>query len=117
MVLVGSDTNEYISYDEFLRIQLKIGKVIHAEAIQGMQRVFKAIVDLGGERRELAVGGASHYSPEQFVGRLVVVCTNLEPRKIGGMISNGMLLAAEGPDGRPTFLTVEDNTSIGSIVR
>ena len=114
---MDSDSNQYISYDEFSKVQLKIGKVIHAEAIPGMKKVYKAIVDLGSERRELALGGATYYSPEQFVGKLVVVCANLEPRKIGGMMSNGMLLAADGPDGRPTFLTVADDTPIGSIVR
>lgn len=117
MPFVNSDTVEYISYDEFSKVQLKIGRVIHAEAIQGMQKVFKVVVDIGNERRDLAVGAAPYYSPEQFIGKLVVVCINLEPRKIGGMISNGMLLAAEGPGGRPTFLTVADDTPIGSAVR
>ena len=111
------DTVEYVSYDEFSKVQLKIGRVINAEAIQGMQKVFKAVVDVGSERRELAVGAAPYYSPEQFIGKLVVVCTNLEPRKIGGMMSNGMLLAAEEPGGRPAFLTVAEDTPIGSVVR
>ncbi len=117
MPFVDLDSIDYISYDEFSKVQLKIGKVIHAEAIQGMQKVLKAVVDVGSERRELAVGAAPYYSPEQFIGKLVVVCTNLEPRKIGGMMSNGMLLAAEGPGDRPTFLTVADDTPIGSVVR
>jgi methionine--tRNA ligase beta chain len=114
---VDLDTVEYVNYDEFSKVQLKIGRVIHAEAIHGMQKVFKAVVDVGSERRELAVGAATYYSPEQFIGKLVVVCTNLEPRKIGGMMSNGMLLAAEGPGGRPAFLTVAEDTPIGSVVR
>lgn len=114
---MDSDADECISYDEFSKVHLKIGKVIHAEAIRGMQKIFKAIVDVGSERRELAVGGAPHYSPEQFIGRLVVICTNLQPRKIGGLTSNGMILAADGPDGRPIFLTVADDTPIGSTVR
>ena len=111
-----ADSYQYVSYEDFSKVQLKIGKVIQAEPIPGMRKVFKAIVDLGIERREIAVGGAPHYQPEQFVGKLVVVCTNLEPRKIGGIISNGMLLAADGPNGRPTFLTVTEDTPIGSIV-
>ena len=111
------DKEEYISYDEFSKVRLRIGRVIHAETVHGMQKVFKAIVDIGSERRELAVGAALYYSPAQFVGKMVVICTNLEPRKIGGIISDGMLLAAGGPDGRPIFLTVADDTPLGSVVR
>lgn len=106
-----------ITYDEFLKVHLKIGKVIHAESIPGMKKVFKVIVDVGNEQRELAVGAAAFFSPGQFVGRIVVVCTNLEPRRIGGVTSNGMLLAAEGPNGIPAFLTIGDDVPVGSAVR
>ena len=114
---MASDEDKYITYDEFSKIHLKIGKVIHAETIPGMNKVFKVIVDIGNERRDLAVGAAPYFSPEQFVGRIVVVCTNLEPRRIGGVTSNGMLLAAEGLDGRPAFLTIGDDAPVGSAVR
>ena len=112
-----SDEEICITYDEFLKVHLKIGKVIHAESIPGMKKVFKVIVDIGNEQRELAVGAAAFFSPGQFVGRIVVVCTNLEPRRIGGVTSNGMLLAAEGANGRPAFLTIVDDIPIGSAVR
>src|SRR5919198_590257 len=85
---------QLITFEEFSRVHLRIGRVIQAESMQGMKKVFKATVDLGSEQRELAVGGAQHYKPEEFVGRMVVVCTNLEPKKIGNIISSGMLLAA-----------------------
>lgn len=106
-----------ITYDEFSKVHLKIGKVIHAERIPGMNKVFKVIVDIGYERRDLAVGAAPYFSPDQFVGRIVVVCTNLVPRRIGSLTSNGMLLAAEGADGRPAFLTIVDYAPVGSVVR
>lgn len=115
--MMGSGEEISITYDEFLKVHLKIGKVIHAESIPGMKKVFKVIVDIGKEQRELAVGAAAFSSPGQFVGRIVVVCTNLEPRRIGGVTSNGMLLAAEGPDGRPAFLTIGDDVPVGSAVR
>jgi methionine--tRNA ligase beta chain len=114
---MASDEDMYITYDEFSKIHLKIGKVIHAETIPGMNKVCKVIVDIGNERRDLAVGAAPYFSPEQFVGRIVVVCTNLEPRRLGSVTSNGMLLAAEGPDGRPAFLTIADDVPLGSAVR
>ena len=108
--------DNYITFEEFSKVELRVGKVIQAENIPGMTKVFKARVDLGGEQRELAVGGALHYSPENFVGRTVVVCTNLAPKKIGGIISHGMLLAADGPDGKPLFLTAEPEAAPGAPI-
>lgn len=112
-----SEEETQITYDEFSKVRLKIGKVIHAEHIPGMNKVFKVIVDIGYEHRELAVGAAPYFSPNQFVGRVVVICTNLMPRRIGSITSNGMLLAAEGADGRPAFLTIVDSAPLGSVVR
>jgi methionine--tRNA ligase beta chain len=105
-----------ITFDEFSRVKLKIGKVIRSETIPGMKKVFKATIDLGNEQREIAVGGALHYKPEEFVGKLVVVCTNLEPKKIGNIVSRGMLLAADGPEGRPVFLTITEDVSPGTSI-
>jgi tRNA-binding protein len=107
---------QYISFKEFSKVQLKIGKVIQSESMPGMKKVFKATIDLGTEQREIAVGGALHYKPEEFVGRVVVVCTNLEPKKIGNMISRGMLLAADGPEGRPLFLTITEDIPLGTSI-
>ncbi len=107
---------QYITFEEFSRVQLKIGKVLQCETMPGMKKVFKATVDLGTEQREIAVGGALHYKLEEFVGRLVVVCTNLEPKKIGNIISRGMLLAADGPEGRPVFLTITEGIPPGTSI-
>jgi methionine--tRNA ligase beta chain len=107
---------QYITFKEFSRLQLKIGKVIKSETLSGMKKVFKTTVDLGTEQREIAVGGALHYKPEEFVGRLVVVCTNLKPKKIGNIISRGMLLAADGPEGRPVFLTITEDIPPGASI-
>lgn len=107
---------QYITFEEFSRLQLKIGKVIQSESMPGMKKVFKATIDLGTEQREIAVGGAIHYKPEEFVGRVVVLCTNLEPKKIGNLISRGMLLAADGPDGRPVFLTITEDLLPGTPI-
>ena len=107
---------QYITFEEFSKVQLKIGKVIKSESMPGMKKVFKATIDLGTEQREIAVGGAMHYKPEEFVGRVVVVCTNLEPKKIGIMISRGMLLAADGPEDRPVFLTITEDIPLGTSI-
>lgn len=105
-----------ITFDEFAKVQLKMGRVVTAEVIPGMKKVFKAVVDIGTEKREVAVGAAQWIKPEDFVGRMVVICTNLSPRKIGEMTSNGMLLAADGPEGRPVFLTVSEDVSLGAPI-
>jgi methionine--tRNA ligase beta chain len=110
------EQQQYITFEEFSKVQLKIGKVIQSESMPGMKKVFKATIDLGTERRELAVGGALHYKPEEFVGRLVVVCTNLEPKKLGNILSRGMLLAADGPKGRPVFLTITEDIPLGAPI-
>lgn len=107
---------QFITFEEFSKVRLKIGKVIHAESIQGMKKVFKARIDLGDEQRELAVGGALYYKPEEFVGRIVVVCTNLEPKKIGSIVSRGLLLAADGPEGKPVFLTITEDAPVGAPI-
>ena len=113
------EQEDYISYEEFSKVHLKIGKVIQAEGVSGMKKVFKIRVDIGADQRDLVVGAALFYKPEELVGKVVVVCTNLEPKKIGGIVSNGMLLAADGPEGRPIFLTVkeEDDVVIGARIK
>lgn len=109
-------SDQLVTFDEFSKVQLRIGKVTNAEAIPGMNKVFKATIDLGTEQRELAVGGAPFYAPAEFVGRIVVVCTNLEPKKIAGIISRGMLLAADGPEGKPIFLTADSEVPLGASI-
>jgi methionine--tRNA ligase beta chain len=113
------EQEDYISYEEFSKVHLKIGKVIKAEGVPGMKKVFKIRVDIGADQRDLVVGAAPFYKPEELVGKVVVVCTNLEPKKIGGIVSNGMLLAADGPEGRPIFVTVaeEDYVVIGAVIK
>jgi methionine--tRNA ligase beta chain len=95
---------------------LKIGKIIHAENIPGMKKVLKVVVDIGRDLRNIVVGAAIFYKPEELIGKVVVICTNMEPRKIGSMISNGMLLAADGSNGKPIFLTISEEASIGADV-
>ena len=100
-------TGKPITIDDFSRVSLKVGKIVEAEAMRGMKKVLRVTVNLGSEKREIAIGVAAYYKPEELVGKTVVVCTNLQQRKIGEMISNGMILAADGHEGKPILLTVE----------
>lgn len=105
-----------ITFDDFIKVQLRVGRVESAEAMPKMKKVFKATVDIGGEKRVVAVGAALWYRPEDFVGKTVIICTNLLPRKIGDIESNGMLLAADGPEGKPVFLTVAEEAPPGAPI-
>ena len=106
---------EYITYEDFAKLDLRVGKVVSVERIKGMTKVMKAVVDLGSEKRDLIVGGAEYYEPEYFTDRTVIVVANLAPKKVAGIMSNGMLLAAD-VNGKPIWLTVADNAPSGSKI-
>ncbi|MBP1449034.1 MAG: methionine--tRNA ligase subunit beta [Thermoproteus sp.] len=92
-----------ITIDEFKKIDLRVGKVLEASRIEGSKKLIKLTVDLGSEKRQIVAGLAEHYRPEDLVGKYVVVVANLQPRRIMGYESQGMLLATCD---RPTLLTI-----------
>lgn len=107
----------YVTLNEFGKLDVRVGKVVKAEKIPGMKRILRLEVDIGQEKvRQMIAGGAEIYPPEFFVGRTVVVLTNLEPKKIAGTKSEGMLLAADY-QGKPYWLTVEGEVPAGTKVR
>jgi len=105
-----------ITYDDFAKLDLRIAKIISTEKIPGKSRIIKGIIDLGEERREVIIGGAEYYQPEELIGRTVVVITNLEPRKIAGFESNAMILAADVND-KPFWLTVKEEVPLGTKIK
>ena len=105
-----------ITYDDFAKLDLRIAKIVSTEKIPGKSRVIKGVIDLGYEKREVVVGGAEYYQPEELVGKTVVVITNLEPRKIAGLESNAMLLAADVND-KPFWLTVKEDVPLGTKIK
>lgn len=105
-----------VSLRDFEKISLKIGRVVSAERIPGMKKILKVKVDVGEKMLEMIAGGAEYYTPEYFVNRRVVVITNLEPKVIAGVRSEGMLLAAD-LGGRPVWLTVDEDVPPGTKVR
>jgi len=97
---------ELISIDEFRRIDLRVAKVIAAERVPKADKLLHLTLDVGGQRREIVAGIAQHYAPEQILGKLIVIVANLQPAKIRGIESNGMLLAAS--DGDRLFVLTPD---------
>jgi methionyl-tRNA synthetase len=104
----ASAADARISIDEFLRVDLRIAKVLDAQLIEGADKLLKLVLDLGelGERQIFA-GIRSAYDPASLVGRLIVVVANLEPRKMRFGTSEGMMLAA-GPGGTDIFVVSPD---------
>ncbi len=89
---------ENITFDDFKKLDLRIGEIKAAEEIPGADKLFKLSVDLGGEMRELVAGIKLFYDKESLIGKKIVVLANLEPRAIRGITSHGMLLAASNED-------------------
>lgn len=87
---------ELITYDDFAKLDIRIGTITLAERIEGADKLLRLEVDLGNETRQLAAGVAQWYEPEQLVGKQVPIIVNLEPRTIRGVESHGMMLAAGG---------------------
>jgi methionyl-tRNA synthetase len=97
-----------ISYEEFAKVELRVAKIVAAEPVPKSKKLLKLEVDLGSERRTLVAGIAGAYAPDALVGRTVIVVANLQPAKLMGVESNGMMLAASTDDGRPVLLTLDD---------
>ena len=110
------DKKETITIDTFAQIELKVGKVIACEKLQKSNKLLKSTVEIGNETRTILSGIAKYYTPEEMVGKLVVVVTNLAPVKLCGTISEGMLLCASDPNGNVVLLTPEQVVQSGSKI-
>ncbi|HTU35999.1 MAG TPA: methionine--tRNA ligase [Candidatus Acidoferrum sp.] len=107
-----------ITIEDFAKVELRVGVIKSAERIQGADKLLKILVDLGDEVRQVLAGIAVAYAPEDLPGRKVVVVANLAPRRMRGLESNGMLLAASaGPDGKPVLCTFAEEIAAGSKVK
>ena len=105
-----------IIFDDFAKIDLKIGTIISAEKVEKADKLLKLQINLGFETRTIVSGIALHFKPEEIVGKQVTVVTNLAPRKMRGIESNGMILMAEGKDGKLHFINTADKVDEGSGV-
>ena len=105
-----------ISYDDFLKLDLRVAKILTAEKIPGKSRILKGIIDLGSEKRDVIIGGAEFFEPDEMIGKTVIVVANLESKKLAGVESNAMLLAADVND-KPYWLTVSEDVPIGTKIK
>ena len=100
--------NQTIAFDDFGKIELRTAIVLSAERVQGADKLLKLQIDLGDEKRQIVAGIAQYYTPEDMVGKTIIVVANLQPAKIRGVESNGMLLAAKKGDGLVLLSTDKD---------
>ena len=106
-----------ISIDEFMKIDLRVARILAADRVPNSRKLIKMAVDLGTEQRTLVAGIAETYTPESLVGRTVVVVANLKPAKLMGIESNGMVLAASPDGGTPIVVGFDEAPPLGSRVR
>jgi len=108
---------ETISFDDFTKVRLRVGRVVEAGDHPNADKLLLIKVDLGDEQRQVCAGLKGHYTPEQLIGRNLILVTNLAPRMMRGIESRGMLLAATTPDhSRVVVLTTEADIAPGSPV-
>ena len=113
----GTLAPERISIDDFLKVELRVARVLAAERVPKSSRLLKLSVDVGTEQRTIVAGIAEAYEPETLVGRTVVIVFNLKPAKLMGVESNGMVLAASPEGGKPTLLGFAEPPEPGTRVR
>lgn len=108
---------EMINFDDFSKLDLRLGTISHAEKVEKADKLLKLTVSTGIDERTIVSGIAEHYKPEEVIGKTVLVLLNLEPRKIRGIESQGMILMAENEEGTLSFLAPEKAFEAGPTVR
>jgi methionyl-tRNA synthetase len=109
---------EYITIDDFAKVDLRVAQVLVAERVPKADKLLRLEVDLGYEKRQILAGIAQYYEPEKLIGRKIVIVANLAPRKMRGLESNGMLLAASlPPDGAPVLAGFLEDVPLGARLK
>ena len=112
-----TDVQDLISIDDFMKVELRVAKVLTVEPIPKSKKLLKLVVDTGNGQRTIVAGIAGAYQPEDIVGRSVVIVFNLKSAKLMGVESQGMVLAASSEGGQPTLISIVADVPLGSRVR
>ena len=109
---------QHITIDDFVKIDLRVAQILVAERVPKADKLLRLEVDLGYEKRQILAGIAQYYEPEKLVGRKIIIVANLAPRKMRGLESNGMLLAASlPPDGAPVLAGFLEDVPLGARLK
>ena len=105
-----------ISYDEFMKMQFQVGEIIACEAVAKSKKLLCSQVRIGSQVKQIVSGIRKYYSPEEMVGKKVMVLVNLKPAKLAGVLSEGMLLCAEDENGGLALMVPEKNMPSGAEI-
>jgi methionyl-tRNA synthetase len=109
---------EHVTYEEFKKMDIRIGTIREIEPIEGTDKLLRCQIDFGAEPRQIISGIREFYPDfEKLIGKQVLYIVNLEPREIRGHMSHGMLMAVDGMNGQPVFLVPDEPVEPGSKVR
>src|SRR5262249_21295349 len=111
-------SSDKIGIEDFAKVEMRVGQIKTAERIVGADKLLKLTVDIGTEIRQICAGMAQYYERESLIGRKVAVVVNLAPRKLRGVESNGMIIAASvGPEGRPVLAGFHEEVEVGARLK
>jgi methionyl-tRNA synthetase len=108
---------QHITIDDFAKVELRVAQILVAERVPKADKLLRLEVDLGTEKRQILAGIAEFYEPEKLVGRRIVIVANLAPRKMRGLESNGMLLAASLEGGAPVLAGFLEDVPLGARLK
>ena len=114
--VIDIEAKEAVSYDDFAKLQFQVGEILSCEAVPKADKLLCSQVKIGSQVRQIVSGIRSTYSPEEMVGKKVMVLVNLQPRKIRGLVSEGMLLCAEDADGKLSLVAPEKEMPAGAEI-
>ena len=115
--MTAEPEKEAIQFEEFMKMDLRVGQILEAKKVKKADKLLELKVDTGLDQRTIVSGIAQHYSPEDIVGAKVTVLMNLPPRKIRGVVSQGMILMAEDKEGVLSFMVPDKELEVGSEIR
>ena len=113
----ASASPQVITIDDFIKVDLRVAQILVAERVPKADKLLRLEVDLGYEKRQILAGIAQYYEPEKLIGRKIIIVANLAPRKMRGLESNGMLLAASLPDGAPVLAGFLEDVPLGARLK
>jgi len=106
-----------INFEEFQKVELRVALIKEASRVEGSEKLLKLIVNLGTEERQILAGIGKKYAPDDLVGRQIVIVANLEPRSLMGLESQGMVLAATDPEGKPIVISPTEEVAPGTSLK
>ncbi len=114
--VIDIEAKEEITYDDFMKMQFQVGQIIKCEAVPKSKKLLCSQVKIGSQVKQIVSGIKAHYTPEEMVGKKVMVLVNLKPAKLAGVVSEGMLLCAEDENGELALMVPEKKMPAGAEI-